>query len=155
MSKQANSRFCFVCGVDNDNGLKMKFYEDSPGEVRATITVPEHFRGYPGVVHGGITAAMLDEVAGRAFMGGATPRFLVTARMSVRYRRPVPVGEPLILKGHAGEDKGKAAFATGEIFNEAGELLAEADLVLAELPVDVHETMNNGSDTWELFPDEE
>lgn len=155
MKKQANSSLCFVCGVDNFNGLQMKFYEPGPGEVSAQIVVPEHFRGYPGVVHGGIIAAMLDEVAGRVFMGDTKPRFMVTARLSVRYRKPVPVGKLLILKGHAGEDKGRAAFATGEIYDESGEVLAEAELVLAELPSDLQKSMAAGSETWEVFADEE
>lgn len=153
--KQANSGLCFVCGVDNHNGLQMKFYEHSPGEVHAEIIVPEHFRGYPGVVHGGIIAAMLDEVAGRTFMGDGIPRFMVTARLAVRYRRPVPVNKLLVLKGHAGEDKGKVAFATGEIYDENGEILAEAELVLSNVPEDIQQSMAVETETWEIFPDEE
>ena len=67
-TRQPNSRFCFVCGVKNPVGLKMVFEQTGPGEVSAVITVPEHFEGYPGVVHGGITAAMLDEAACRVYM---------------------------------------------------------------------------------------
>jgi len=45
MKKQASSRTCFVCGRDNDISLKMSWYEDHEAQqVRATVTVPEHFR---------------------------------------------------------------------------------------------------------------
>jgi acyl-coenzyme A thioesterase PaaI-like protein len=97
--KQPNSKKCFVCGVENLNGLHLKFYEENPGEVTVEYTVPEQFQGYPGVVHGGIVAAMLDEVAGRAHMGGDPPRFMFTARLDVRYRRNVPVNQPLRIIG--------------------------------------------------------
>ncbi|HEX2979072.1 MAG TPA: PaaI family thioesterase [Anaerolineaceae bacterium] len=100
MIKQASARRCFVCGVENEHGLGLKFYETGPGEVIAEVTVPEHFQGYPGVVHGGIVASMLDEVAGRTLMGDVSPRFMVTARLTVRYRKPVPLGAKLVLKGH-------------------------------------------------------
>ena len=66
---QPNSRHCFVCGLENNYGLKLRFKETGPGEVTADYTVPEHFQGYPGVVHGGIVTAMLDEVTGRDFAG--------------------------------------------------------------------------------------
>jgi len=155
MKKQASATRCFVCGVNNPYGLQMKFYEPAVGEVHAEITVPEDFAGYPGVVHGGIIAAMLDEVAGRVFLGDGAPRFMVTARLSVRYRRPVPVATPLVLKGQAKEDKGKVAFASGAIFNQAGDLLAEADLVLAELPTELEKRRDGVLDEWQVYPDEE
>ena len=42
-------------------------------------TLSAEFQGYPGVIHGGIIASMLDEVMGRVFMEGDPPRFMVTA----------------------------------------------------------------------------
>ena len=71
--KQPNSNHCFVCGRNNPYGLHLKFYESSPGEVIVEYTVPEQFQGYPGVVHGGVVAAILDEVTGRTQMGGDPP----------------------------------------------------------------------------------
>ncbi len=53
--KQPNSRHCFVCGLENEYGLGLRFYEVGPDEVTATVTIPDQYQGYPGVVHGGIT----------------------------------------------------------------------------------------------------
>lgn len=153
MKKQASGRQCFVCGVENPNGLHLKFYESGPGETHAEIIVPEQYQGYPGIVHGGVIAAMLDEVSGRAFMGDNPPRFMVTVKLSVRYRRPVPVGVLLVLKGHAGEDKGRAAYATGEVYDANGVLLAEAETVMADIPMDVGSTGNLSEDDWKVYPD--
>ncbi len=155
MKKQASSLHCFVCGVENPYGLHLSFYEPGPGEVRAEITVPEHYQGYPGVVHGGIVAAMLDEVTGRTFMGDDEPRFMVTARLEIRYRKPVPVGKPLVLRGHAGKDRGRVALATGEIYGADGQLLAEAEMVMAEVPADISAGFGDQPDGWRVYPDEE
>jgi acyl-coenzyme A thioesterase PaaI-like protein len=137
-SLQPNSLHCFVCGVKNPFGLKLKFYESAPGEVTSEIILNEQYQGYPGTVHGGIVAAMLDEVSGRAFMGsGDNPRFMYTARLEIRYRRHVPIGELLRLVGHAQKSRSHSATATGRIYDREGNLLAECDALLVDVPEDV------------------
>jgi acyl-coenzyme A thioesterase PaaI-like protein len=154
MNKQPNSRKCFVCGIENPIGLHLKFYETSPGEIMADYTAPEHFQGYPGVLHGGIVAAILDETAGRALMSDpAAPRFMFTGKLEVRYRKNVPVGQPLKVVGRAGRDKGRAAEATSAIYSQDGTLLAEANALLMNLPEspdpDILEKLG-----WKVYPDE-
>lgn len=150
---QPNSRHCFVCGLDNPFGLHLRFYTTAPGEVSAEITVPERFQGYPGVVHGGIVAAMLDEVTGRALMGDPhAPRFMYTARLDVHYRKNVPVGKPVRLVGKAGRVKNRSATASGAIYNQDGELLAEAEAVLVDIPQDVLDQANLDELGWKVYP---
>ncbi len=99
--RQPSSRSCFVCGRDNPVGLKM-VWENHPeeGEIRSTVTVREEFNGYPGIVHGGILAAMLDETAGRAvLLEGGPDDLMVTAKLEVTYRRPTPTDTPLLVVG--------------------------------------------------------
>jgi acyl-coenzyme A thioesterase PaaI-like protein len=154
MSKQPNSRSCFVCGRENPTGLNMTFYETAPGEVVAEYTVSEKFQGYPGVVHGGIVASMLDEASGRSQMGPDPSRFMYTAQLSIRYRQPVPVGQPLKILGHAGESKGRIAKATGEIFGPDGLLLAQAEAVLVDVPQETLTTIDPAVLGWQVYPDE-
>jgi acyl-coenzyme A thioesterase PaaI-like protein len=60
MEKQPNSRMCFLCGIENPIGLKLKFYTDDEGRCIARFRPrPEH-QGYPGQLHGGIISALLD-----------------------------------------------------------------------------------------------
>lgn len=153
MKKQASAQQCFVCGVHNPFGLHLAFYEGEPGETTAEVTIPEQYQGYPGVVHGGIVAAMLDEVSARAMLGDGAPRFMVTVKMSVRYRRPVPVGKRLIIKGHAGQVKGSVAYVTGEITAEDGSILAEVESVLADIPPELRQTEQMDGDAWKVYPD--
>ena len=67
MNRQPVSRTCFVCGRKPSIGLKMEWFNcPEEGKVKAALTIPEQFNGYPGFVHGGIIAAILDETSGRA-----------------------------------------------------------------------------------------
>jgi acyl-coenzyme A thioesterase PaaI-like protein len=152
--KQPGSLHCFVCGVANPFGLHLDFYETAPGEVTASFTAPTEYQSYPGIVHGGIVAAMLDEVSGRALMGVDSPRFMFTARLDIRYRKNVPIGVPLRLVGHAGKSKGKAAVATGEIYGPDGTLLAQAEALLVDVPDDIVQTTNLDDLGWKVYPDD-
>ena len=151
--KQPNSKHCFVCGRENPYGLKLEFYETAPGEVFVEYIVPEQFQGYPGVVHGGVVAAILDEVIGRVHMGGDPPRFMFTARLDVRYRKNVPIGEPLRIVGHAGKSRERTAIATGQIFGPDGDLLAEAEAMLVNVPDGIADQVDLEALGWKVYPD--
>jgi acyl-coenzyme A thioesterase PaaI-like protein len=154
-TRQPNSQHCFVCGMANPFGLKLRFYETAPGEVTAECTLSDEYQGYPGVVHGGVVAAMLDEVAGRAHMGGDPPRFMYTARLEVRYRKNVPVGKPLHLVGVAGQSREKTATAKSSMYDQDGNLLAEADALLFDLPPTAFESVDLEALGWKIYPESE
>ncbi|MBT3390063.1 MAG: PaaI family thioesterase [Chloroflexi bacterium] len=155
MTKQPNSKNCFVCGVENEHGLKLNFYETAPGEISVDYIVPEHFQGYPGVVHGGIVASLVDEVLGRVHMGSKpeNPRFMYTVKLSVQYRKNVPTGEPIKIVGYAEESKRRTAKSTAKIFNAAGEILAEAEAVLVNVPAEKLGDVDLESLGWKIYPD--
>jgi uncharacterized protein (TIGR00369 family) len=154
-NKQATSKNCFVCGRENPSGLHLDFYDTAPGETTAEITLAERFEGYPGVVHGGIVASILDEVTGRVFMQGGTTRFMVTAKLEIRYRKPVPVGERLVVTGCAVRDAGRVAQATGKIQDSAGNILAEAEAYYVEPPQALVTNGDPAAWGWKIVPDEE
>lgn len=154
MEKQPNSRMCFICGVENPVGLKLKIYEVKPGIIETTFTAPEHFQSYPGILHGGVVATILDEISGRSLMGEPTkPRFMFTAKLEVKYRKNVPIGKPLRIVGKAGKSRGRMAEAWAGIYSQDGTLLAEGNSLLVNLP---EETVNNvdlESLGWKVYPD--
>jgi acyl-coenzyme A thioesterase PaaI-like protein len=152
--KQPNSRHCFICGLENPIGLRLKMYKIEPGVIETTYTAPEHFQGYPGVLHGGIVAAILDEISGRAHMGDPSePRFMFTGKMEVRYRKNVPIGQPLHIIGKAGKTRGKLAKGWAGIYNQQGELLAEANTLLVDVPDDVLAEADLEALGWKVYPD--
>lgn len=152
--KQPNSLHCFACGVENPYGLQIHFYDNGEDEVRADYTVPEHFQGYPGIVHGGILATILDELVGRAVMAEDSNYFMVSAKLTVRYRNPVPTGVPLKLVGKVIRRRGRLAITRAEIRLPDGTLGAEAEATMAHLDgfgVDTDQLNNLG---WRIYPDE-
>lgn len=154
MNQQPSAQHCFVCGVENPAGLQIRFFETEaePVEVRAEYTVPQRYQGYPGVVHGGILATMLDEVASRAVFRGDPPRMVVTAKLTVRYRKPVPVETPLLLSGRIVEDKGRVVQVAGEIRDTGGVLYAEADVTLMEVDPLAVGTTTVTAENWKVYP---
>jgi uncharacterized protein (TIGR00369 family) len=152
--KQPGSKYCFVCGRENPVGLKLDFYTVKPGLARAEITIPAQYEGYPGVVHGGILAAILDETGGRAHMEEPT-RFMVTAQLNVRYRKPVPPETPLEVIGIAGERRGHVSKAHAEIRTLDGEILTEAELILVDIPEENLAEIDAEELGWRVYPDKE
>lgn len=131
---QPNSDHCFICGRLNPHGLHMVFFDNGVDEVYADHTIPASYEGYPGLVHGGIVAAMLDEVVGRVAMIGDHHHFMMTVRLELKYRHPVPAETPLHLVGRAVRLRGRLGRAVGELFLPDGTLAVEAELVLADIP---------------------
>ena len=147
---------CFICGLQNPVGLHLHIYETEPGSVESTYVAPEHFQGYPGVLHGGIVGAILDEISGRALMGSdpSVPRFMFTARLEVRYRHNVPIGQPLRLLGKAVRSKGKSAEAWAGIYlASSGELLAEGTTLLIDVPPDQLDLAQLDQLGWAVYPE--
>lgn len=135
-------------------GLQMDFYTTAPGRCRAELTLSSHYEGYPGVVHGGILASILDETGGRAYMDDPS-HFMVTAQLNVRYRKPVPTETPLVAIGTAGERRGRVSHAHSEIVNLDGDVLAEAELVLVDIPESQLNAVDPEALGWRVTTDEE
>ena len=89
---------CLVCGRDNARGLNLSLFVDpASGIVHVDFTPRAVDVGFEGIVHGGFLATVIDE----AMVWAATwsgKRFCVCGELSVRFRRPAAVGEPLHLE---------------------------------------------------------
>jgi acyl-coenzyme A thioesterase PaaI-like protein len=96
---------CFGCGPRHEIGLRVRTFR-SDGEVLSPILIPHRFEGPPGVAHGGIVAAYLDEVLAGAALNHSG-RLYVTGELTVRYVKGVPLGRPLLGRGCAVRDSGK------------------------------------------------
>ena len=152
---QPNSRHCFACGLENNYGLKLRFFNTAPGEVTVNYTVPEQFQGYPGIVHGGITTAILDEITGRAQLGDDPNRLMFTAKLEIRFRKNVPVGKPLRIVGRIEKSKKSMASSVGMVYGPNGDLLVEAKALLVPLPEDGLIDENLEALGWRVYDDAE
>lgn len=149
--KQPNSQMCFVCGMENPIGLKLFFYEDSHNRVMATFTPGDEHQGYPGVLHGGIAAALLDEVLGRVAIGRGV--WLMTARMEIRYKQMIPLGQPLTVVGEVLRETHRLMEAKGELCLADGSVAATATATYLPVPEEELEDVEKALGYWKVFPD--
>lgn len=120
---------CFGCGQHNPHGLRLRFRVGLAGEVESRYEAPAFQAGAPGVLHGGIQAALLDEVLGMAAHRGLErpDTWLVTADFQLHYRRPAPTGVPLRVRGRLERVEGRDHFVAGEILGPGDEVLTRAE----------------------------
>lgn len=117
---------CFVCGADNPTGLQIQLNIDKDlGCASSQVTLDQRFQGWQGVIHGGILATLLDEVA--IYACRSKGEQFVTAEILVRYRKPVPVGSTVDLKGRIVENRRKL-YKVESRLEINGSLYAEADV---------------------------
>lgn len=152
--KQPNSRHCFACGLENPIGLKLKFYQTADDEVTADYIAPENYQGYPGILHGGVTATILDEAVGRAFMGAdpSNSQFVYTAELKIRYKKKVPIGKPLKIVGKQVKRMRWTGESKAFMYDQDGTLLVEATAILVDLPSEFNDRQLEELG-WKIYPD--
>jgi uncharacterized protein (TIGR00369 family) len=115
---------CFGCAPDNPLGLALEFFEDGE-DIVATWTPSEHYQGYNRVLHGGIQATLLDELASWVvFVKLETSG--VTQGMEVSYRRPSFVGKPVTVRARLSHMEDNVAHIVAELFQGAEDPSARA-----------------------------
>ena len=114
--KQPNSKMCFVCGLENNSGLKASFFELENDELLGIFKPTADHQGYPGRLHGGIAATILDETIGRAIMIHHTDSVWgVTLEFSMKLRKPIPLDEDVRVITRVTKEKKRIFEGTGEI----------------------------------------
>jgi acyl-coenzyme A thioesterase PaaI-like protein len=126
LAAQNVSSMCLVCGRDNPSSLKARFYEIEGGELLGVFAPLEIHQSYPGRVHGGVITAMLDETIGRAVNVDDPDAWGVTAEITVRFRKPVPLGEEVRVVGRITRDSRRLFEGSGELLLADGTVAAEA-----------------------------
>jgi acyl-coenzyme A thioesterase PaaI-like protein len=113
---------CFGCGPANPGGLHVKSEEEGDGLVCRFTPQPQH-QAFEGFVSGGILAALLDchcnwtgTIALMKARGVASPPPTVTAELSIRMRKPTPLG-PLVLRARSTEIKEDRVTVEGEVLS--------------------------------------
>ncbi|MCR5261401.1 MAG: PaaI family thioesterase [Candidatus Gastranaerophilales bacterium] len=147
IGKQKNSRMCYICGMDNPEGLKAQFYNMEDGSVMTKFRYKAEHQSFPQRVHGGLVSTMLDELACRAYWVKDENVLGATMSMEVKFRKPVPYDIWLLGKGLVVNDLSK--FFTSEVMltDMDNNVLANAVVKYIKLPIekiadaDYHEEM--------------
>lgn len=125
MKALPHTHSCFVCGDANPLGLKLRFETDGQ-IVRARFKPCVEHAGFKGVVHGGLTATVLDEIMVWA-CAVATRKFAYCAELNVRYLAPLSPGTETTATGELAENrKGRIFVAKSALRTVAGQTIAEA-----------------------------
>ena len=119
---------CFVCGEKNDLGLHAEFYETESNELVALINPSEQHQGYPGRMHGGIAASILDETIARSICNGKNEQIWgVTLELKTKFRKPVPLGQELKIVGRVTSEGIRSFEGSAEIVLPNGDIAVSAE----------------------------
>lgn len=122
---QMQKNYCFACGQNNPDGMRLKFILD---EERQTFVcrfrLGKRYTGPPGHCHGGIIATILDDAMGK--VNKLHHVIALTKEMTVEYLKPVPLYKSLRVEGRELKVLGRQHINTAEILNEEGEVLARS-----------------------------
>lgn len=138
VEKAYGSRGCIVCGRENPAGLGVS-YHAAGGRSRAEVTPPGRFQGFDGTLHGGIITGLLDDAMWYAAYSAGM--FTMTAELTVRFKKPVPVEQPLRLEGRLVSRRGRLAEMAAELRDGAGEVLAEASAKFLAVPEEMRQRL--------------
>lgn len=125
---------CWGCGEENPDGIHLPLPTQVGAErYEATFAFRERHQAGPGIVHGGLVGAALDEACGLLATWHCFPA--VTARMFVRFRRPVLINRELAISAWVTESRGRRIHIDGRL-REGDEILAEARGAFLHVPLE-------------------
>ncbi|MBP5430495.1 MAG: PaaI family thioesterase [Elusimicrobiaceae bacterium] len=148
--KQPTSLNCFACGKNNPFGLKLKWFNNyEQKQVETEFELSDNYCSYPGTVHGGIVATILDETSGRAILlNNDFARLMVTLKMEVVYKQNTPTNTKLKAIGRVLRDGGSRAQVEGEIVLPDGTVCASCKSILFKIPQAVQARFGSEADEW-------
>ena len=148
--RQPTSLQCFGCGRNNPFGLKLEWFNDyEKNQVETSFTLDDNYCSYPGTVHGGILATILDETSGRAILlNNHFDHLMVTLKMEVVYKHNTPTHTPLKAIGRLLRYTPKRAQVEGEIQLPDGTVTAKCTSLLYEIPAEVRAKWGPEEEEW-------
>lgn len=148
--RQPTSLACFACGRNNPVGLHLEWFNNyDENQVETTFTLDDNYSSYPGTMHGGIIATILDETSGRAILlDNDFNRLMVTLKMEMVYKKNTPTNTPLKAVGRVLKDSGSRAQVEGEIILPDGTISAKCTSILYKIPQAVKDKWGPEADEW-------
>lgn len=131
--QEGPNRHDLVTGPQNPIAPPLVVHGQPDGSVEASTTLPIAYQGQPRMAHGGISALLLDHTLGMA--NGWAGRGGMTARLTLNFKRPVPLGEPITIRAKQESVDGRKLYTQG-VLSVDGEpcVTAEALFIAGHLP---------------------
>ena len=136
-------KWCFGCGVDHPTGLHMQVTAGEGLTAEGVFTVTENHQGAPGLAHGGLLSAAIDEVLGSLNWLLGVPA--VTGRLECDFRKPVPVGTTLYIHASIESMHGRKVYtrAQAHMFDPDGPIAIDATALFVQ--VNLEHFVTNGN----------
>jgi len=116
--------FCFVCSGSNPMGLALRYAPQPDGSVSASFLGHSALEGYPGLLHGGVIAALLDGAMTNCLFARGIRG--LTVELSVRYHASVGGAEESLLRAWV-EDESHGLFQLRAELSQGGAVKATAN----------------------------
>ena len=123
---------CFACGTQNPHGIGIQWFVRDDGALTGTISLSLYQQGPPGHAHGGATAALLDDAMGLSVW--AAGHQVAAVNLTVDYRKPVPLGQPITITGWMTSQQERVIHAAGTISLPDGTVAVEGRGIYVEAP---------------------
>ena len=106
--------------------MRLDFTKDPENdEIVTRLAFPPEMQGFERIVHGGFVSMLLDEVMAKACLEKGIPA--VTAKIELRFKKPILVGEEIEVRGKVVEVQGKKVFTRARCKGSSGEIKALAE----------------------------
>lgn len=156
IKKQYNSKMCFVCGTENTLGLHTDFYELENHQLLGLLKGIDHHQSYPKRMHGGIITALLDETIGRSIQILSPETWGITASITVKFLKPVPLDAPLKVVGYVTSDRRLLFEGKGYMCDDDLNILATAEAKYFKKDVsEITDLSLFSKDEWFLIKDDD
>lgn len=155
IKKQNNSARCVVCGTKNKFSLNTRFYEIENGQLTCIFRTEDWHQSYPGRTHGGISAAVLDELIGRTVCIDEPDCWGVTVELNLKYKKPVPTEATLKGIAHITRNTRKIFEGEGQLLLPDGSVAVEASGKYMKMPISKIAEGDYFDSEWYLLENEE
>lgn len=125
---------CLFCGDRQMDWLHLTWHDDGVAGVSGDFACPRQAEGYPGLVHGGLTAGLIDAAMTNALFARGIEG--LTGRLTIRYHQPLRLGASARIQAQASEKHGAWWVVTAEI-RQAEVVAVSAEAWFKERPTSV------------------
>ena len=130
--KWIDDYYCFVCGKNNPDGLKLDFTVKD-NKIYTEYTFPKKFQGYADIVHGGMIGLILDEVMVMLPYKLYSAK-VISAEFDIKLKNPVKVAEKVIFTAEIDRERKSLIYMKSQATLENGEVVATATSTCLKVP---------------------
>jgi len=123
---------CYVCGAQNPHGIGLTWYAKEDGSIFTEVKLTLKQQGPLGHIHGGASAAILDEIIGVAIWRAGYN--VAVVNLDIQFRQAIPVDATVTAQARLERKEGRKIFGTGEIYLPDGSVAVRAKGVYVEAP---------------------